>query len=50
MALIAGVGAGMGDMAQLLFTELRPFLLEASTRGQPVTFGETSPLHLCIIL
>ena len=31
--------AGMRDMAQELFTDLRPFLSEASTRRQHITFG-----------
>ncbi len=31
--------AGMSDMAQMLFTELRPFLAEAQGANLPVTFG-----------
>ncbi len=40
--------AGMSDMAQMLFHELRPFLVEAQAANLPVTLGEflKIPQHL----
>ena len=36
--------AGMAEMAEVLLQELRPYLIEARTTGQDVTFGEANSL------
>jgi hypothetical protein len=37
---MATLATGMAEMAEALLQELRPYLVEARTTGQDVTFGQ----------